>query len=596
MAVDGSLAADAAVEVLPAALGGEGRGVASFKEEYRLFFWMLRVEVSKVNAFYVKQLEKQRVVYNHVKAIADSITSGARQFKSARLKEAAERQLRTACRQLNYAVNLLKNFCGLNVTAIAKVLKKFDKCVNESNSPSFLAGSVDPLPFAKFHALTELTRMTLDLAALVYGSRDAALQDLSQKTQGYNDTDSFLLGTFVGTAAVLTLVCGLIALSGAARAALEARLSSSWVVFRFLGIPIFMLNVFAVDTYVWRLKNINYRFIFDFDPKTALPPMLFLKLAAGALAAYALFLFLSIASLSNAIELAVIGTALGPFYPLAAISAFAAFVFFPHPRRCFGAARMYFFKALLTTAVAPLREETFINFFLCDQFTSVARFFIDFPFVACYYATGAWRIHALVEHFQFDGDGVCDDSVLRIVQPLMALVPFWWRLVQCLGRAVRTRSWRLNLLNAGKYLSSISVILASFAYNTLGMTEFSYLWAATAAVSSMYSAAWDAKVDWGLFGRNAKRPLLRAEIAYPVWFYYFMLVMNPILRVSWLATFSPTSFGLGEVSREVLLTFVSVVEIIRRGLWNLIRVENEHINNCGEYRAVKFVPLSPNVN
>lgn len=26
-------------------------------------------------------------------------------------------------------------------------------------------------------------------------------------------------------------------------------------------------------------------------------------------------------------------------------------------------------------------------------------------------------------------------------------------------------------------------------------------------------------------------------------------------------------------------------------MWNIYRVENEHLNNCGEYRAVQDIPL-----
>ena len=36
-----------------------------------------------------------------------------------------------------------------------------------------------------------------------------------------------------------------------------------------------------------------------------------------------------------------------------------------------------------------------------------------------------------------------------------------------------------------------------------------------------------------------------------------------------------------------LLTFVTgSVEIIRRGIWNLLRVEREHLNNCVEFKAI----------
>ena len=36
---------------------------------------------------------------------------------------------------------------------------------------------------------------------------------------------------------------------------------------------------------------------------------------------------------------------------------------------------------------------------------------------------------------------------------------------------------------------------------------------------------------------------------------------------------------------------LSLAEAIRRFQWNFFRMENEHVNNCGQFRAVKDIPL-----
>jgi hypothetical protein len=44
----------------------------------------------------------------------------------------------------------------------------------------------------------------------------------------------------------------------------------------------------------------------------------------------------------------------------------------------------------------------------------------------------------------------------------------------------------------------------------------------------------------------------------------------------------------------VLGTVLAACEIIRRTQWNLIRLENEQLNNVGKFRAVNIsVPLVP---
>ncbi|KAA3467274.1 PHO1,H3: Phosphate transporter PHO1 3 [Gossypium australe] len=42
---------------------------------------------------------------------------------------------------------------------------------------------------------------------------------------------------------------------------------------------------------------------------------------------------------------------------------------------------------------------------------------------------------------------------------------------------------------------------------------------------------------------------------------------------------------------ETLAAIVASLEIIRRGIWNFFRLENEHLNNVGKFRAFKSVQL-----
>ncbi|KAF9619207.1 hypothetical protein IFM89_005761 [Coptis chinensis] len=64
---------------------------------------------------------------------------------------------------------------------------------------------------------------------------------------------------------------------------------------------------------------------------------------------------------------------------------------------------------------------------------------------------------------------------------------------------------------------------------------------------------------------------------------------NFVLRLVWVQTVM--NFNMGTVEYRVLDFFMASLEIIRRGHWNFYRVENEHLNNVGKYRAVKTVPL-----
>ncbi|KAF9616621.1 hypothetical protein IFM89_030790, partial [Coptis chinensis] len=51
------------------------------------------------------------------------------------------------------------------------------------------------------------------------------------------------------------------------------------------------------------------------------------------------------------------------------------------------------------------------------------------------------------------------------------------------------------------------------------------------------------------------------------------------------------NFRLSSLHPQALITIVASLEIIRHGIWNFFRLDNEHLNNVGKYRAFKSVPL-----
>lgn len=70
---------------------------------------------------------------------------------------------------------------------------------------------------------------------------------------------------------------------------------------------------------------------------------------------------------------------------------------------------------------------------------------------------------------------------------------------------------------------------------------------------------------------------LRAKLLFKhLGFYYFALVSNLFLRMSWVLTVSVGEAGL--FHSEVLTALLAVLEVFRRFVWNFLRVENEHLS------------------
>ena len=82
-----------------------------------------------------------------------------------------------------------------------------------------------------------------------------------------------------------------------------------------------------------------------------------------------------------------------------------------------------------------------------------------------------------------------------IVSPLIAALPFWFRLMQC-ARRFRDTGQKRHLLNLGKYASSLLVVVVG----TQAWPKLVLILAS--AIATVYSAGWDVCMDWGLSYRE----------------------------------------------------------------------------------------------
>jgi hypothetical protein len=171
------------------------------------------------------------------------------------------------------------------------------------------------------------------------------------------------------------------------------------------------------------------------------------------------------------------------------------------------------------------------------------------------------------------------------------MLPAWWRFSQCIRRYYDTRLVFPHLVNAGKYATTIITIWLSAAQNITDNDNTRNAWIVFLIVATCYSYSWDVIMDWGFFQRKSKNFLLRDELIYSwKWVYYFAIISNFFLRVSWVFLVSVGTYSTG-IDRRALIYLIACAEALRRFQWNFFRLENEHSNNCGQFRVVKEVPL-----
>ena len=231
---------------------------------------------------------------------------------------------------------------------------------------------------------------------------------------------------------------------------------------------------------------------------------------------------------------------------------------------------------------------TFPDFWIADQLNSLVTVFLDVEFFACYL---------------FVKNDECSSAKYGI-RAVVAILPAWFRFAQCLRRFYSTKTHDgkrkyEHLVNAGKYSTSFFVVLFSSLASGLAVSGanvqalhyyvFFSLWIVSAMVSSCYTFYWDIRKDWGLFEGKHK---LREELIYPNYVYVLAIIEDLILRSLWTLNISVGQLG-PKWQATILTTILALMETFRRIVWNFFRLENEHLNNCDQYRVIRDISIRP---
>ncbi|KAK6159909.1 hypothetical protein DH2020_003290 [Rehmannia glutinosa] len=230
------------------------------------------------------------------------------------------------------------------------------------------------------------------------------------------------------------------------------------------------------------------------------------------------------------------------------------------------------YKAITELLPLGLVVVTLPDFFLADQLTSQVQALRSLEFYICYYGWGDYKLR----------ENSCQtNDVFNTFSYVVAVIPYSWRLLQKDG---------MQGYNGLKYLLTILAVCSRTAYSLNREASWKLTAWIFSVIATILSTYWDIVIDWGLFQRNSKNRWLRDKLLIPHKTVYFIaMVLNVLLRLAWMQTvMGITIFSL---HRQTMVTIVASLEIIRRGLWNFFRLENEHLNNVGKYRAFKSVPL-----
>uniref|UniRef100_A0A7N0ZWT7 Uncharacterized protein n=1 Tax=Kalanchoe fedtschenkoi TaxID=63787 RepID=A0A7N0ZWT7_KALFE len=500
-------------------------------------------------------------------------------FSRRNLKK-VEGQLRLAFVEFYNKLRLLKSYSFLNMLALSKIMKKYDKTTSRNASKPFLR-MVDNSFLGSSEEVTKLIVRVEDTFVKHFSNsnRRKGMDVLRPTVKREKHRTTFYLGLFAGCGGALILALLLVI---RARNILGSEGGSQYMntmfpLYSLFGFIVLHIIMYGANVYFWRRYRVNYSFIFGFKRGTELGyrEVFLLSFAIAVLALVSVLLNLDM----EMDPLTQDYGALTELLPLIVILLLMAVLLFPF-NILYRSTRFFFLASVFHCILAPLYKVTFPDFFLADQLTSQVQAFRSLLFYVCYYGWGDYKLRQ---------NSCRSSSVYNTFFFIVAVIPYWSRLLQCLRRLFEEKD-PMQGFNGLKYFSTIIAVSMRTAYSlNNGMIWMILAWA-TSVIAAVYGLYWDLVVDWGLLQKNSRNRWLRDKLMIPNKGVYFVaMALNVLLKFAWLQTV--LNFQVLVMHRQLFLTVVASLEIIRRGIWNFFRLENEHLNNVGKYRAFKSVPL-----
>ena len=336
----------------------------------------------------------------------------------------------------------------------------------------------------------------------------------------------------------------------------------------------------ALNIEIFQIYKINYIYIFEVEPSMRIGSMEVLEVSLCMLTIWLFFMICS----KITYNYSLFGHTFYYLFPLISTSALILFLFLPfnyfyyHFRM--GIIHIFFGNLFPIGKKAVL----FRDFLFGDSLTSLSKPINSLVLAGCLFACKKCRDNNIRMPSCNRDTVYC--LIINIYFPLN-------RVMQCLNRYYYTHLLWPHFANLIKNIVNILSIYFIWNYSQHKDSGFNHaLCFVFGLFATTYQLGWDVYVDWGLGRPEAKIFLLRDKIIYPRKFYYIAILLNIIIRFSWLLGYIELNKNKFDEWRNL---FLSLLEVFRRILWCIIRIENENTTNPEKYRTILTIPELPDL-
>ncbi|XP_026858836.2 xenotropic and polytropic retrovirus receptor 1 homolog [Electrophorus electricus] len=497
-------------------------------------------------------------------------------------KKTELRKLKMAVGELYLSLAFLQSYQELNYKCFCKITKKYDAMFASQHGSQWRDERLDTsfLYTVKSHCEQMMFRLETFMLQLEGGNQQKAMRRLEVPQRGIEQTVGQWITFRIGVSCGLTVaLLAFIAIKVLNEPDLD-HLKPLIQLYRGSFLLIEFLLLMGLNIYCWRKSGINHVLIFELGPRHHLSHHHIFEVAghlavcwcASVLACLHPFL-LSIPQQLHPLFFHVLLLLL-LLNPTAA---------------CHAQSRRWLLAVMCKVLTAPFQPTGFAECWLADQLNSLSPLILSLWDLLGFYISKINWVD-LQPGGSLYRESMDWERHSKVATCLLQCFPPWLRFAQCV-RHFWSSGHSIHLLNAGKYSTVFLMVTFAGLYNTAresaGLaTEVSvylYLWAMATCISVVVTVSWDLRMDWGLLRGNG---LLKEQLVYSREVYYYAAMLaDVLLRLSWAINILLAQMKDSDAAS--VSSLLAPLEVLRRSIWNLFRLENEHLRNCEQCRAVR---------
>ncbi|KAJ5108573.1 hypothetical protein N7456_005248 [Penicillium angulare] len=492
----------------------------------------------------------------------------------------AKHQLKRALQEYYRGLEVLKDYALLNIEGFRKINKKYNKTIKGypgkaqglkvEPSMGSMTDIVNKASFADTKTVELLMREAEELYARFFAGRDrkiavSKLRHNVNKSTDYSFT-VLISGMLLGIGIICSIWGLVLGLSSPVPPLVQRSVADLRQIYGGYFLIVFHFLLFWADCIIWTRSKVNYGFVFEYDSMHMLDWRQFLGIPAFFM------LILGICMLVNFQWF----NAMYIYWPVLLIGATVIIVFLPAPI-LYHRSRKWWAATNWRLLLPCFYRVEFRDLFLGDMYCSQSYAMGNIELFFCLYANG-WNSPAQ-----------CNSSHSRLLG-FFTCLPSTMRAFQCIRRYWDSKKPYPHLLNMVKYICGILYYATLSMYRIDRQTSYKASFIFFAAMNACFTSFWDVVFDWSLGNfYNKENWLLRDTLTFRrKWVYYVAALLNIIIRFNWIFY----AIYANDIQHSAILSFmISLSEVLRRGIWVIFRVENEHCENVRLVRAFREPPL-----